>query len=262
MSTTMRELEDASDESVGELYAQALTLCRMPARDGRDREAVAALVDVLGRLRDASACARYLQGGILARLREAERWQRLRPDLLFAEFCVQEIGLSYRTVRDLMYCYEEAARVGLTPERMREIGWTKAREILRVARPETLATWLATAKDLPRSQLVEKVRTERAIESGTAVPRDPRRPWTVQITADEEELIQRAVEDAATADQARVMRPGEALSLICLDWLANRLPRERSINWLLAQIRRVYRVRVAIIAGPEPIPRGAESASD
>jgi hypothetical protein len=232
------------------LYERAVVVCDAATEIGMDAAAVGALVTLAQQLDNARGCARYLLGGVLARLEEGSRWRATRSDLTFAEFCEQEVDLRYRTAKYLIDVYCAAVRLRLTPERLAAAGWTKAREFLRVATNETVDQWLSLAASSTCAQIRERVQLARASRTARlpgAEPADPLLALTVLVTSEQRTFIEYALEQVAASDLPRILSRGAALELICLEGLGNRLPREKGLTWLLAQIARVYGVNLQIV---------------
>lgn len=233
------------------LYDRALVACGGRRNLATTPEAVD-LLALSHRLRDAGDCARHLQGAVLAALFEGDRWRQLRPDLTFPEFCEQEGGISFRTAKNLIDLHVKATKLGLTPERLAGIGWTKARLIVSVATPENVGEWIEVARTTPRSELVKRVAVEKAkrrASGGMFLPSEPLTTLIVKMTLEQKTFVESVIERVATEDPSQVMSRGNALELICVDFVANRLPREKAALWILAQIERVYGVRLQVVEG-------------
>ena len=244
---------------VTNVYAQALELCAPDVRLEKDVQTVERLVAMIQRLGDASACAKYLQGALLNRLREQERWREQYPGMTFAEFCEQATGLRYRAAKYLMDIYAKATHLGLKPERLRNVGWTKTREILCVATKETVEEWITEAQTKTRTQLRDRVQIERskrmAAKQGVEIP-EPLVPLTVRVTVEQRDYIEWCLEEidkeAQSLQPGRVPSRGDCLELLCTDAIANRLPRDRSLKWLMVQFNRVYGVKL-VVAGADAV---------
>lgn len=236
------------------LYARTLKICTS-ATLAKTPEVVTGLMQLVSELQDAGNCVRYLQGAVLLRLREDERWRQSRPDTTFEEFVAEEIGLSARTARYLMDVYVKGTRLGLTAERITKIGWTKAREIVSVATPTTVSEWMEKAQTSTRVELRKDItiaKTKRADSRREIIPVEPRVAWTVQLTLEQREFVDSVVERVAAEDPSFVLGKGHALELVCAGFMAGRLPREKALQWHLAQIEHAYGVKLQIVSEEFP----------
>jgi hypothetical protein len=101
---------------------------------------------------------------------------------------------------------------------LREVGWTKARELVKVARRDgtefDCAPWVHKARELPKEEFkreVEKYLTGKAIE-----------PWEIvyfKLYKGQLTVVERALEIAALMLGSNKSR-GYSLEMICADFLA------------------------------------------
>ena len=154
-------------------------------------------------------------GQYLCETRSGQYW-RLDNLKSFDEFLEKRFPDSRRKAYYLMAIHEHLTRI---PKRdLREVGWTKARELVKVARREgsefDCAPWVHKAKDLPREDFkreVERHLTGRETE-----------PWELiyfKFYKSQIPVIEQALETAALmlgTDRSR----GYCLEMICADFLA------------------------------------------
>jgi hypothetical protein len=154
-------------------------------------------------------------GQYLCEVRAGQYW-RLETLKSFDEFLEKRFPESRRKAYYLMTIHEHLTRV---PKReLREVGWTKARELVKVARRDgrefDCAPWVHRAKELPREEFkreVERHLTGRDIE-----------PWEIiyfKFYKSQLPVIEHALETAALmlgSDKSR----GYCLEMICADFLA------------------------------------------
>ena len=121
---------------------------------------------------------------------------------------------------------------------LREIGWTKARELVKVARrdgPEfACAPWVHKAKELPREEFrreVERHLTGKETE-----------PWEIiyfKLYKSQIPVVEQALETAALmlgTDKSR----GYCFEMICADFLAGSSLQEDEPEALILSLRRIY----------------------
>ena len=154
-------------------------------------------------------------GQYLCETRSGQYW-RFENLKSFDEFLEKRFPGSRRKAYYLMAIHEHLTRV---PKRdLREVGWTKARELVKVARREgrefDCAPWVHKAKELPKEEFKREV--ERHLTG-----RDTE-PWEIvyfKFYKSQLPVIEQAIETAALMlgnDKSR----GYCLEMICADFLA------------------------------------------
>jgi len=160
--------------------------------------------------------ARFVElGNILCEVRSKQYW-RLERLNSFDEFLAKRFPDSRRKAYYLMTIHEHLTRV--PKPQLREIGWVKARELVKVARkdgPEfACAPWVHKAKRLPKEQFrraVERHLTGKETES-----------WEIiyfKLYKSQLPVVEKALETAGLmlgTDKSR----GYCLEMICADFLA------------------------------------------
>jgi hypothetical protein len=160
--------------------------------------------------------ARFVElGEYLCEVRSKQYW-RLERLKSFDEFLAKRFADSRRKAYYLMTIHEHLTRV--PKPQLREIGWTKARELVKVARRDgaefACAPWVHKAKALPREQFqreVERHLTGKETES-----------WEIiyfKLYKSQLPDVEKALETAGLmlgTDKSR----GYCLEMICADFLA------------------------------------------
>src|SRR5215470_4842757 len=154
-------------------------------------------------------------GRYLCEVRAGQYW-RLENLKSFDEFLERRFPESRRKAYYLMAIHEHLLRIP-KPE-LRLMGWTKARELVKVARREgqefDCAPWVHKARELPREEFqreVERHLTGQETES-----------WEIiyfKLYKSQLPVIEQALETAALmlgSDKSR----GYCLEMICADFLA------------------------------------------
>jgi len=130
----------------------------MPIAPGRPaRDADRALRDACAAEDEARKCAVLWFGEILSR--------RLYRDLGYSsmpQYARLALGFSETRVGDFMRLARRLDELPALREALPEIGYTKAREIVRVASPRSEAKWVDLARTSTREQLAMKVRRVKA----------------------------------------------------------------------------------------------------
>jgi hypothetical protein len=160
--------------------------------------------------------ARFVElGEYLCEVRSKQYW-RLEKLKSFDEFLEKRFPDSRRKAYYLMTIHEHLTRV--PKPQLQEIGWTKARELVKVARRDgaefACAPWVHKAKALPRELFrreVERHLTGKETE-----------PWEIiyfKLYKSQLPVVEKALETAGLmlgTDKSR----GYCLEMICADFLA------------------------------------------
>jgi len=154
-------------------------------------------------------------GRYLCEVRTGQYW-RLENLKSFDEFLEKRFSESRRKAYYLMAIHENLARI--PKPRLREVGWSKAAEMAKVARREgqafDCATWLHKAQDLPKEDFkreVERHLTGKETEAWELI--------YFKLYKSQLPVIEQALETAARmlgSDKSR----GYILEMICADFLA------------------------------------------
>jgi hypothetical protein len=174
-------------------------------------------------------------GQYLCEVRAGQYW-RLETLKSFDEFLEKRFPESRRKAYYLMAIHEHLTRV---PKReLREVGWSKAAEMAKVARKDgsefDCATWLHRAKELPKEEFKREVEhhlTGRDTES-----------WEIiyfKFYKSQLPIIEQALETAALmlgSDKSR----GYCLEMICADFLAGAHLDEGNPTILLMSLSRLF----------------------
>ncbi len=160
--------------------------------------------------------ARFVElGEYLCEVRAKQYW-RLERLASFDDFLAKRFPDSRRKAYYLMTIHEHLMRV--PKSQLREIGWTKARELAKVSRrdgPEfACAPWVHKAKELPREEFTREV--ERHLTGKET------EPWEIiyfKLYKSQLPVVEKALETAGLmlgTDKSR----GYCLEMICADFLA------------------------------------------
>jgi hypothetical protein len=154
-------------------------------------------------------------GEYLCEVRAKQYW-RLEKLKSFDEFLEKRFPESRRKAYYLMAIHENLKRI--PKQQLREVGWSKAVELVKVARRDgeefDCATWLHKARELPKEGFkgaVEHHLTGKETE-----------PWEIiyfKLYKSQLPVVERALETAALmlgSDKSR----GYCLEMICADFLA------------------------------------------
>jgi len=175
-------------------------------------------------------------GRYLCEVRAGQYW---RVDNLksFDEFLEKKFPESRRKAYYLMAIHEQLPRQ--THRDLREMGWTKARELVRVVRAERqnfdCAPWVHKAKQMPREEFKREV--ERHL---TGKETEPWEMLYFKVYKSQLAVIEQALEVASLMLGGQKAR-GYCLEMICADFLAGaNLDAAGSSDSLLLALSRIY----------------------
>jgi hypothetical protein len=154
-------------------------------------------------------------GEYLCEVRSKQYW-RLEKLGSFDEFLEKRFPESRRKAYYLMAIHENLTRI--PKSQLREVGWSKAVELVKVARRDgenfDCATWLHKAKEMPKEGFKSEV--ERHLTGKET------EPWEIiyfKLYKSQLPVVEKAVETAGLmlgSDKSR----GYCLEMICADFLA------------------------------------------
>ena len=154
-------------------------------------------------------------GRYLCEVRAGQYW-RLENLKSFDEFLERRFPESRRTAYYLMSIHEHLPKP--IHRELKEIGWTKAAELVKVARSDPkhfdCAAWMHKARSLPRDQF--KAEVEREL---TGRDQEPSELMYFKVYKSQLSVIEQALDTPALmlgSDKSR----GYCLEMICADFLA------------------------------------------
>jgi hypothetical protein len=154
-------------------------------------------------------------GQYLCEVRAGQYW-RLENLKSFDEFLEKRFPESRRKAYYLMAIHEHLTRI--PKKQLREVGWTKATELIKVARRDgdefDCATWLHKARELPKEDF------KRAVESHLTGKESE--PWELvyfKLYKSQLPVVDQALETAALMLGTNKSR-GYCLEMMCADFLA------------------------------------------
>jgi hypothetical protein len=183
-------------------------------------------------------------GRYLCEVRAGQYW---RVDNLksFDEFLEKKFPESRRKAYYLMAIHEQLPRQ--THRDLKQVGWTKAAELAKVARRDgqsfDCATWLHKAQELPKEEFKREV--ERHLTGQDA------EPWEMlyfKVYKSQLQVIEQALETASLMLSSQKAR-GYCLEMICADFLAGANLRETDSGAFSVSVRRL----IEFLPGPERI---------
>ena len=184
-------------------------------------------------------------GRYLCEVRTGQYW-RVENLKSFDEFLERKFPESRRKAYYLMAIHEQLPRQ--IHRDLKEVGWTKARELVKVVRAEgqhfTCAPWVHKAKAMPREEF------KRAVERHlTGKETEPWEMLYFKVYKSQLPVFEQALETASLMLGGQKSR-GYCLEMICADFLAGANLESPNPEMLLLSVRRLL----------ELIPKGEQRA--
>jgi len=175
-------------------------------------------------------------GRYLCEVRAGQHW-RLENLKSFDEFLERRFPESRRKAYYLMSIHEHLPRP--VRRELKQVGWTKAAELVKVARSEgqrfDCATWMHKARSLPKEEFKREV--ERHL---TGKETEPYELIYFKLYKSQLGVVEQALETAARmlgTDRSR----GYCLEMICADFLAGANLQDASPEVLLLSVCSLFR---------------------
>jgi hypothetical protein len=173
-------------------------------------------------------------GRYLCEVRAGQYW-RVENLKSFDEFLERKFPESRRKAYYLMAIHEQLPRQ--VHRDLREVGWTKAREMVKVARVEgqnfDCAPWVHKARAMPREEFKREV--ERHL---TGKETEPWEMLYFKVYKSQLPVFEQALETASLMLGGQKAR-GYCLEMICADFLAGATLGEANSNVFSVSVRRL-----------------------
>lgn len=168
----------------------------------------------------------YTLGGVLSFIKETGVYKSLGFDGKrgFADYCKAELGTDYRKAQYLIDVYEKVQAAGLNEARLREIGWSKAVQIVRVGDvsleklAEDFDSLVDYATEHSRDELISHIQSSYEVARRTATQAEQTNVSTFifKLAADAATSAERALQHAKGQTGSDDL--SEAFKYICDDW--------------------------------------------
>lgn len=160
-------------------------------------------------------------GGILARI-HMEQWYTEEGFEKFPEFVESRFGIKRSKAFHLIGIYNGLLESGVAWEEVKDVGWSKLKELVNVITKKNVKGWVKRAKEYTVIQLIEYIKKQQASgdKDDGAAAEDAKKvsSMTFKVHDDQKELINQALEKAKK--EAGTEFPAVALEAVCMDYLA------------------------------------------
>ena len=158
-----------------------------------------------------------------------QRWGHMS----FEDYVETEVGLTSRTARYLVSMYtwfvhklgpkmSDGDREDMLAE-VKDVGWTKARSLIKVTTPENVGQWLKRAKGMSTSDLEDVVRREyHKSNGGEEDELDKMKGLNFgKVFEEQHDIVMQAL--SLAEKQADSDKKGHLISLVCQDFVASNM---------------------------------------
>jgi hypothetical protein len=214
----------------------------MPDQPNLDRRRAIVVLDKIDEIlhwektKDQERDVRFVElGQYLCEVRAKQYW-RVESLKSFDEFLDKRFPESRRKAYYLMAIHENLTKI--PKQRLRQIGWSKAIEMVKVARRDEgqfdCATWLHKAEKLPKEEFKREVEQHLTGKDSE--------PWELiyfKVFKSQLPVVERALETASMmlgSDKSR----GYMLEMICADFLAGANTENGDPEALLMSLSRLF----------------------
>ena len=158
-------------------------------------------------------------GGILARI-HTEQWYTEEGFEKFPEFVESRFGIKRSKAFHLIGIYNGLLESGVPWEEVKDVGWSKLKELVNVMTKKNVKGWVKRAKDMTVMQLIAYIKDQNAGDGTKGSESDAKKisSMTFKVHDDQKELINQALDKAKTETGSEF--PAVALEAISMDYLA------------------------------------------
>lgn len=166
-------------------------------------------------------------GGVLSVI-QSQGWFGEHPN--FKEFVTTEFGIEYRKAMYMIAIYNGLLESGVTWDQVKDVGWTKLKEIVGLLTQDNVTMWVEKAQAMNTLQLIEEVKAAKKVEAsggegeGASTGSSSSTASTVvtktfKCHPDQKGIIEEAIKKSKEISGTEV--DTVALEHICLEFLGN-----------------------------------------
>lgn len=178
----------------------------------------------------------------------------------FEDYIDKEIQIAYRKAMYLVEIYGKAKLLNMDMERLERMGWSKARELIRVVDESNVSEWMDRAENCTVKELNIQVKKEKdkTSDKSSIVEEAP----IITTITFKLGMAEHAIIDDALQESKSLINSNDlalALANICQEWMETKgvVPQHSTLEDHIAHLQQVYG-RKLVISGMAP----AETAED
>ncbi len=170
-------------------------------------------------LEDSIEFSYFRLGGILARI-HTEQWYTEEGFEKFPEFVESRFGIKRSKAFHLIGIYNGLLESGVPWAEVKDVGWSKLKELVNVMTQKNVKGWVKRAKDMTVMQLIAYIKEQNSTDGGKGSETEAKKisSMTFKVHDDQKELINNALDKAKS--EAGTEFPAVALEAISMDYLA------------------------------------------
>ena len=167
----------------------------------------------------------------------------------FETYVETELGVAYRKAMYLIGIYTYFRSLGVDEKRLAEIGWSKAKELVGVATPETFDDYVNFAADHSREELKAHIASgSTSAGDGTASTQVEKKRFTFVLHGDAAVGVERALGAAqAEIEGEPANKLSMAFEMIVTEWAMTKEGVEVSLEDALVAIETRFGVRLGLL---------------
>jgi hypothetical protein len=200
-------------------------------------------LELVAKLTDETEVTFFKLGGVLSVIQQNEWFKPAHPT--FKDFVETVHGMSHSKAAYLVSIYNHLAEAKIPWSKVKHIGWSKLKEIVKVVTADTLDKWVAIAEQQSTKALIEIVKAELNKDKPKELPDESAKTTVTKsfkLHADQVSTIDVALEKAKT--DTGTTADGAALEFICTEFSSGMTLKQRlktlGIEKLCAMIEEVW----------------------
>jgi hypothetical protein len=166
----------------------------------------------------------------------------------FETFSNTELNTEYRKAMMLVNIWDKVSDLGIEPDQLANLGWTKLRNLIKILNKDNKDTLLKEAENLTVREIDEKVSIAKKTDTSAA-----NLPSTTTLKIIMGEDVGAIILDAINASKEMLSTEStsQALSVICQDWMMahGSIPDKASVSTIISYVKAAYDVDLVISGG-------------
>lgn len=167
----------------------------------------------------------------------------------FETYVETELGIAYRKAMYLISIYTYFRSLGVDEKRLAEIGWSKAKELVGVATPETFDEYVNFAADHSREELKAHIASgSTSTGDGTGSTQIEKKRFTFVLHGDAAAGVERALNAAqAEIEGDPANKLSMAFEMIVTEWAMTKEGVEVSLEDALVAVENRFGIRLGLV---------------
>lgn len=185
----------------------------------------------------------------------------------FEDYIDKEIQIAYRKAMYLVEIYGKAKLLNMDMDRLERMGWSKARELIRIVDEGNVSEWMDRAENCTVKELNIQVKKEkdRAADKSSIVEEAP----IITTITFKLGMAEHAIIDDALQESKSVINSSDlalALANICQEWLETKgvVPQHSTLEDHINHLQRIYGRSLVIsgVALSSEVPKNNEEEEE